>query len=423
MPKWWALLALAPLLWPPALAAEEAGAAAGTPPPESGVAADLRDTQENETEHRAAAADARARAAAATAEAARLERERAAAASRERSAEEESAAAMQRLAALQARAAEAETRRQATAAALQRLLPLAVRLSLYPTETLLAAPAAPEAAIGDVLVVRGLAREIAAEAASLQRETATVAALGAETEAARSRLASDVAAQTALAATLDQRIGAAQETARAEADAAGAAAREAAADAAHAADLRSALARLAADRDAARKRARAAAAALTRRHADAAASRAAREQAALLATPSGPGPGPPRRALIAPVAGAVIGHFGAQGEAGPAQGMSFQPPPAARVVSPCAGRAVFAGPFRSYGVIVIVDCGRGYDFVLAGLARLTLEVGQALHPGDPVGEMAHDDGPPHLLYVELRHHGEAVDPAPWLHTDGGSHGG
>ncbi len=418
MPKRWVLLALAPLLWPPALAAEEAGSA-----PESGVAADLRDTQRDENTHRAAAADARARAAAAAAEAARLARERAAAASRLRDAEEESAAAMQRLAALQARAAAAEARRQAAAAALQRLLPLAVRLSLYPTETLLAAPAAPEAAIGDVLVVQGLAREIAAEAAALQRETATVAALGAETAAARDRLQADVTAQTALAATLDQRIDAAQATARAEADAAGAAAREAAADAAHAADLRSALARLAADRDAARKRARAAAEALARRHADAGASRAARERAAQLATPSGPGLGSPHRALIAPVAGAIIGRFGAQGEAGPAQGISFQPPPAARVVSPCAGRAVFAGPFRSYGVIVIVDCGQGYDFVLAGLARPTLEVGQALHPGDPVGEMAHDDGPPHLLYVELRHHGEAVDPAPWLRADGAPRGG
>ena len=411
------LTCLATCVQPLALAAQEAGA------PESGAAADLRDTQRNESEHRAAAAAAAARAAAAAAQAARLEDARAAALARERQAEEGSAEAMQRLAALKARAAAAEAARQATAAALQRLLPLAVRLSLYPSETLLAAPAPPETAISGVLVAQGLAREIAAEAASLQRETATIAALSAEIAAARDKLQADIATQTALAASLDQQISAAAATARAETDAASTAAREAAADAAHAADLRAALARLAADRDAARKHAHDAAEALARRHADAAATRAAHERAALLAAPSGPGLGAPRRALIAPVAGALIGHFGAPGEAGPAQGISFQPPPAARVVSPCAGRAVFAGPFRSYGVIVIVDCGEGYDFVLAGMQRPTLDVGQALRAGDPVGEMAQDDGAPHLLYVELRHHGEAIDPVPWLRVDHGSRGG
>ncbi|MCA7118948.1 MAG: efflux RND transporter permease subunit, partial [Acidibrevibacterium sp.] len=304
------LTCLATCVQPLALAAQEAGA------PESGAAADLRDTQRNESEHRAAAAAAAARAAAAAAQAARLEDARTAALARERQAEEESAEAMQRLAALKARAAAAEAARQATAAALQRLLPLAVRLSLYPSETLLAAPAPPETAISGVLVAEGLAREIAAEAASLQRETATITALSAEIAAARDKLQADIATQTALAASLDQQISAAAATARAETDAASTAAREAAADAAHAADLRAALARLAADRDAARKHARAAAEALARRHADAAATRAAHERAALLAAPSGPGLGAPRRALIAPVAGPLIGHFGAAGEAG-----------------------------------------------------------------------------------------------------------
>ena len=419
---WRALLAASLLVF-----AAAAGALAQTAPgdpgaggaaaPGNGIATDLDHAKEDEAEHRAAAAGARSRAAAAEAEAARLGAARAAAAARLREAEEESAAAIERLADVRARSARARAARDAAAAALERLLPLAVRLSLYPTETLLAAPVAPQTAISDVQVVQGLGREIAGEAAALQDQTAKLAALGAEAEAAENRLKQDLAKQAALAATLYQRLAEAQTMARAEEDAASAASRAAAEDAAHAADLSAALARLAADRARARKHARDTAEALARHH-DQAAAQAARTREAVLAAPSGPGLGVARHALIPPVAGAIVARFGAGSEAGPAQGISFQPPPAARVVSPCTGRAVFAGPFRSYGVIVIVDCGEGYDFVLAGLARLAVVVGQALHSGDPVGEMGPDDGKPHLLYVELRHRGEAVDPAPWFRAHG-----
>ncbi len=380
--------------------------------PDQGIAADLQRAKERERAHRAAAADAKARAAAQAAEVARLVTSREAAAARLREAEETSAAAIAQRDAVRARARRAETDREAAAAALARLLPLAVRLSLYPTETLLAAPVPPEDAVRDVQVVQGLAHDIAAAAATLQRETAAAKKASAEAEDAARQAEDDVAAQTALAAALDQRFAEAQNAARAEAEAASAAERAAAEDAAHEASLGAALARLAADRAAAQKEARAAAA-RARRHDDAAAKAAAARDAAL-AAPSGPGLAAAHGALMAPVAGAVVARFGDAGEAGPAQGLSFRPPPGARVVSPCVGQAAFAGPFRSYGIIVIIDCGEGYDFVLAGLGHLSAVVGEKLRPGDAVGEMSHDDGSPHLLYVELRHHGAAIDPAPWF---------
>ena len=79
--------------------------------------------------------------------------------------------------------------------------------------------------------------------------------------------------------------------------------------------------------------------------------------------------------------------FGATTEAGPASGVSYRAPPNGRVVSPCGGRVVFAGPFRSFGNLMIVDCGAGYHFVLSGLDRLDAQVGQPLQPGEPVGVM------------------------------------
>ena len=92
------------------------------------------------------------------------------------------------------------------------------------------------------------------------------------------------------------------------------------------------------------------------------------------------------------------------------------PRPGARVVSPCTGRVVFASPFRSYGLLLIVDCGGGWHAVLAGLERFDAEAGKAVREGEPVGVMPGWDpsagGPRPGLYLELRNGGQPVDPTP-----------
>jgi septal ring factor EnvC (AmiA/AmiB activator) len=121
-------------------------------------------------------------------------------------------------------------------------------------------------------------------------------------------------------------------------------------------------------------------------------------------------------ARVQPVSGQVLREFGAAGEGGPARGITFQAPAGARVVSPCAGRVAFAGSFRSYGNLLIVDCGEAHHFVLAGLERLDVAVGQRLLAGEPVGLLppAAEGLARATLYLELRHHGQPVDPRPWL---------
>jgi septal ring factor EnvC (AmiA/AmiB activator) len=98
--------------------------------------------------------------------------------------------------------------------------------------------------------------------------------------------------------------------------------------------------------------------------------------------------------------------------------VSYQVAPGARVVAPCGGRAVFAGPFRSFGLLLIVDCGGGYHFVLSGFDRLDAQVGQSVKPGAPIGVMPGWDprtsGSRPLLYVELRRNGQAVNPGSFL---------
>jgi septal ring factor EnvC (AmiA/AmiB activator) len=85
------------------------------------------------------------------------------------------------------------------------------------------------------------------------------------------------------------------------------------------------------------------------------------------------------------------------------------------VTAPCTGRVAFAAPFRSYGRLMIVECGRGYDFVLAGLDRLDAPVGHAVRRGEAVGRMPLGAGKPGL-YLELRLDGRPVDPAPFLNA-------
>ena len=134
-----------------------------------------------------------------------------------------------------------------------------------------------------------------------------------------------------------------------------------------------------------------------------------REATAAVPAPSG------GRAL--PVAGRVVTAFGEAAPGGPHRGLTFAATAGARVVSPCNGRAVYAAPFRSYGLLLIVDCGGGYHFVLAGLDRLDTAAGQRLLAGEPVGVLG-TGGQGSSLYVELRRNGQPVDPRPWFAARG-----
>ena len=126
--------------------------------------------------------------------------------------------------------------------------------------------------------------------------------------------------------------------------------------------------------------------------------------------------------MVVPVAGSVVQGWGAATDAGPATGLSYRPPPGARVVSPCAGRVVFAAPFRSYGKLAIVDCGGGFHAVLSGLGRLDVSPGRTVQRGEPVGVMGEWDpaqaGTAPTLSLELRRGGQPVDPEPFLRGRG-----
>jgi murein hydrolase activator len=130
------------------------------------------------------------------------------------------------------------------------------------------------------------------------------------------------------------------------------------------------------------------------------------------------------RGLFAlPVNGVKIRDFGgSDGAGGVEKGISLASRPGAQVTTPCDGWVVYAGPFRSYGQLLILNAGGGYHVLIAGMERISVNIGQFVLTGEPVATMgtmsqvasilATNASQP-VLYVEFRKDGTPIDPGPW----------
>lgn len=130
-----------------------------------------------------------------------------------------------------------------------------------------------------------------------------------------------------------------------------------------------------------------------------------------------------RGKLPLPATGSIVRNFGVANDAGGNEkGISLATPANAQVSAPCAGHVVFAGTFSNYGQLLIINAGGGYHILLAGMAKITVDLGQSVVMGEPVAIMG--GGPPTaavpapgfsepILYIEFRRNGDSIDPAPW----------
>lgn len=130
--------------------------------------------------------------------------------------------------------------------------------------------------------------------------------------------------------------------------------------------------------------------------------------AAAVADDATPGPAAsPRPDWIVPVAGRLVSGFGTPGPGGPAQGITLAPQDGAQVVAPAAGRVAFAGPYRGYGRIVIIEHPGGWTSLVTGIGRIEVATGDSVVQGTPIGNAATGGGE---MTVELRRNGEPVNP-------------
>jgi len=126
--------------------------------------------------------------------------------------------------------------------------------------------------------------------------------------------------------------------------------------------------------------------------------------------------------LPLPAQGKRLKRFGeADGVGGTLRGISLQTRGEARIIAPTDGWVVYAGPFRSYGNLLIINAGGGYHVLLAGMGRINVSLGQFVLAGEPVAVMGaalqagqgNNDNSRPVLYVEFRKDGRPIDPGPW----------
>ena len=130
------------------------------------------------------------------------------------------------------------------------------------------------------------------------------------------------------------------------------------------------------------------------------------------------------RGLFAfPVNGRKIREFGgSDGAGGVEKGISLATKVGAQVTTPCDGWVVYAGPFRSYGQLLILNAGGGYHVLIAGMERISVNIGQFVLTGEPVATMGSTSqvasilattASQPVLYVEFRKDGTPIDSGPW----------
>ena len=123
--------------------------------------------------------------------------------------------------------------------------------------------------------------------------------------------------------------------------------------------------------------------------------------------------------LPLPAAGRLVLNYGDRTRYGRrSKGVVIETRDRAQITSPADGWVVYAGPFRSYGQLLIINTGGGYHIIMAGLSRIDVQLGQFVLASEPIGAMGSGSGKGSartkpVLYVEFRRKGQPIDPKPW----------
>ncbi|MCH4090409.1 murein hydrolase activator EnvC family protein [Acetobacter sp.] len=310
---------------------------------------------------------------------------------------------------------------ESDARALEPMLPVAQRLSLYPMDVLLTGAGPTENVVRGLMVMRGLGSLLETRAESLQsrqkdllaiegRLSGQVAELN-RIESLQKRQRADLVRQATAArnAQIQSNAAARLASSNASQEAAKQKALQAELDSVLAAET-AAMAQLQREAEAAERARKAREAAEARRRAQLAAAAAAARAAGHHVTVREIEP-PPAAISGHGGDGIVTGHlltaWGQPMEGGAASGNTYSAAPGSSVRAPCSGTVEFASPFRSYGQMLILNCGRGYRFVLAGLGSMNVATGQSLAKGSSVGSMPSSGG---ALLVQLRNGARSVNP-------------
>ena len=99
------------------------------------------------------------------------------------------------------------------------------------------------------------------------------------------------------------------------------------------------------------------------------------------------------------------------------KGIDIAAPLGSEVATIHDGKVVYAGSFKGYGNIVIIDHGESYYTLSANLSKILKQKGEVVSAGSVValsGDTGSLTGP--RLYFEIRYKGKPVDPLDWLNV-------
>lgn len=289
-------------------------------------------------------------------------------------------------------------------AELVELLATSQRLTQFPPVAMLMQPGDPQDAIRAGLIIGGTVPAVQERLQVLRSELDELAKVDDTIRRQRDRVSAQVrglAQERTQIAALLKRKEALEEQLDSEADKSGTKLKQLAGSAK---DLRDLLEKLIADRQADE-----------RRRAEEAGRTAVRREQAAGHIDLGDAVITPKAGRTLPVSGKITGAYGQATDVGAtARGLSIETRKGALVLSPAAGKIIFSGPFRGYGLILIVEHRDGYHSLLAGLGRLDATVGRAVDPGEPVGAMGEGGDHAPVLYFELRRQGQTLNPQTWV---------
>jgi septal ring factor EnvC (AmiA/AmiB activator) len=123
----------------------------------------------------------------------------------------------------------------------------------------------------------------------------------------------------------------------------------------------------------------------------------------------------PLGVLAVPASGRVVRAWGDKMPGGAkSESVAFATRSGAQVSAPISGTVEFAGPFRSYGQLLILSTSDGYHVLLWGMSSNYVSVGQSVKQGEPIARMAERASGEPELYMEVRKGGEPMNPAKWM---------
>lgn len=117
--------------------------------------------------------------------------------------------------------------------------------------------------------------------------------------------------------------------------------------------------------------------------------------------------------LSRPARGPILTQFHQEMSKGViSNGIDIKTASNAQVIAPYDGTVIFAGPFKNFANLLIIDHGDGYTSLLSGLEETDASVGQTLLTGEPVGTMP--SGNNTKLHMEIRQNNRPLNPTEWM---------